>query len=160
MDFAEIYEILVKVPKDAGSLSEPFLFYYGSQQFLMHVRACSSRAINLQCTHARSKGTMCKAVTKIIVLYPKMIKSEKRLEAKRERTIFKLDHDFLDIKDLSKYGTVTTIKPHTCQPSPNLFGVTRWKRQSGTDINQQEASVAFSEIEEDNEDFWWFIETQ
>jgi len=115
MEFTETYEILVKVPKDAGSLSEPFLFYvtagifhdslsfylqYGrkSQQFLMHVRACSSRAINLQCTHARSKGTMCKAVTKIIVLDPKMIKSEKRLEAKRECTIFKLDHDFPDIK--------------------------------------------------------------
>ncbi|CBY07639.1 unnamed protein product [Oikopleura dioica] len=73
MDFTEIYKILVKVPKDAGSLSEPFIFYvtagifndslsfylqYGrkSQQFLMHVRACSSRAINLQSTHARSKG--------------------------------------------------------------------------------------------------------
>ncbi|CBY32508.1 unnamed protein product [Oikopleura dioica] len=130
MEFTETYEILVKVPKDAGSLSEPFLFYvtagifhdslsfylqYGrkSQQFLMHVRACSSRAINLQCTHARSKGTMCKAVTKIIVLDPKMIKSEKRLEAKRERTIFKLDHDFPDIKDLSKYGTVTTHPSNT-----------------------------------------------
>jgi len=65
MEFTETYEILVKIPKDSGSLSERFLFYvtagifhdslsfylqYGrkSQQFLMHVRACSSRAINLQ----------------------------------------------------------------------------------------------------------------
>ncbi|CBY14168.1 unnamed protein product [Oikopleura dioica] len=135
MEFTETYEILVKIPKDSGSLSERFLFYvtagifhdslsfylqYGrkSQQFLMHVRACSSRAspnlqLCLQCTHARSKGTMCKAVTKIIVLDPKMIKSEKRLEAKRERTIFKLDHEFPDIKDLSKYGTVTTHPSNT-----------------------------------------------
>ena len=91
----------------------------------MHVRACSSRAINLQCAHARSKGTKCKAVTKIAVLDPKMIKSEKKQEAKRERTIFKLDREFPDIKDTSKYGTVTTIKPHTCQPTPHLFGVAR-----------------------------------
>ena len=54
-----------------------------------------------------------------------MLKSEKKLQAKRERTIFKLDYEFPDIKDLSKYGTVTTIKPHTCLSTPNLFGVSR-----------------------------------
>nr|AAS21430.1 hypothetical protein 005-07 [Oikopleura dioica] len=142
MDFTETYAILENVPKDGGSLSEPILFYisagvhndslnfylqYGkkSRQFLMHVRECSSKAITLHCTHARSKSAKCKATAKIIILDPKVIKSEKKLQAKRDRTIFKLDYEFPDIKDLSKYGTVTTIKPHTCQSTPSLFGVSR-----------------------------------
>ncbi|CBY13566.1 unnamed protein product [Oikopleura dioica] len=83
MDFTETYEILVNVPKDGGSLSEPILFYisagvhndslnfylqYGkkSRQFLMHVRECSSKAITLHCTHARSKSAKCKATVKIL----------------------------------------------------------------------------------------------
>ncbi|CBY42266.1 unnamed protein product [Oikopleura dioica] len=142
MDFTETYAILENVPKDGGSLSEPILFYisagvhndslnfylqYGkkSRQFLMHVRECSSKAITLHCTHARSKSAKCKATARIIILDPKVIKSEKKLQAKRDRTIFKLDYEFPDIKDLSKYGTVTTIKPHTCQSTPSLFGVSR-----------------------------------
>ncbi|CBY10822.1 unnamed protein product [Oikopleura dioica] len=140
MDFTETYAILENVPKDGGSLSEPILFYisagvhndslnfylqYGkkSRQFLMHVRECSSKAITLHCTHARSKSAKCKATARIIILDPKVIKSEKKVQAKRDRTIFKLDYEFPDIKDLSKYGTVTTIKPHTCQSTPSLFGV-------------------------------------
>lgn len=143
MDFTEtLHAILENVPKDGGSLSEPNLFYisagvhndslnfylqYGkkSRQFLMHVRECSSKAITLHCTHARSKSAKCKATARIIILDPKVIKSEKKLQAKRDRTIFKLDYEFPDIKDLSKYGTVTTIKPHTCQSTPSLFGVSR-----------------------------------
>ena len=91
----------------------------------MHVRECSSKAITLHCTHARSKSAKCKATARIIILDPKVIKSEKKVQAKRDRTIFKLDYEFPDIKDLSKYGTVTTIKPHTCQSTPSLFGVSR-----------------------------------
>ncbi|CBY10813.1 unnamed protein product [Oikopleura dioica] len=142
MDFTETYAILENVPKDGGSLSEPILFYisagvhndslnfylqYGkkSRQFLMHVRECSSKAITLHCTHARSKSAKCKATARIIILDPKVIKSEKKVQAKRDRTIFKLDYEFPDIKDLSKYGTVTTIKPHTCQSTPSLFGVSQ-----------------------------------
>ena len=81
-DFSETYEILVNVPSNAGSLTEPFLFYispgthndslnfylqYGkkSQQFLMHVREASSRAIILQCMHARSKSGKCTGTAKI-----------------------------------------------------------------------------------------------
>jgi len=152
MDFTETYEILVSVPKDAGSWSEPFLFYmspgvhneslnfylqYGkkSRQFLMHVRECSSKAITLQCTHARSKSAKCKATAKIIVLDPKIIKSEKKRQAKRDCTIFKLDYEFPDIKNLSKYGTVTTVKPHTCKATPILFGVTRDFRQTNAKLS-------------------------
>ena len=141
-DFSETYEILVNVPSNAGSLTEPFLFYispgvhndslnfylqYGkkSQQFLMSVREASSRAVILQCIHARSKSAKCTGTVKIVVLDPKMLKSERKENLKKPRTIFKLDHEFPDIFQTSKYGTVTAIKPHTCSPAPKLFGIRR-----------------------------------
>ena len=146
-DFTETYEILVNVPSNAGSLSEPFLFYmspgihneslnfylqYGkkSRQYLMHVRECSSKSITLHCTHARSKGSKCTATAKVLVLDPKILKSEKKVQAKRDRTIFKLDYDFPDLTQISKYGTVTAIKPHTCKPAPKLYGIRRQFRHT------------------------------
>jgi hypothetical protein len=105
-DFTETYEILVNVPPNAGSQTEPYLFYtspgvhndslnfylqYGkkSQQFLMHVRNCTSQSISLHCTHARSKSAKCDALVKMMVLDPKILNFQFSISPAKEVTKFR-----------------------------------------------------------------------
>ena len=94
MDFTETYAILENAPKDGGSLSEPILFYISagvhndSLNFYLQYGKKSRQFL----MHVRECSS--KAIT---------------LHAKRDRTIFKLDYEFPDIKDLSKYGTVSYL---------------------------------------------------
>ena len=54
-----------------------------------------------------------------------MLKAEKQVREKRDRIVYKLNYEYPDINSLSKYGKVTSIKPHSCTPAPKLYGIKR-----------------------------------
>ncbi|CBY12082.1 unnamed protein product [Oikopleura dioica] len=165
-DFSEVHEICKNVQKNAGSADEPFPFYisdgerakslnfflqYGkaSRQYLMHVRNVSSQSLTLKCSHSGSKLVKCGALVKIIVLDPKIIRSEKKIQAKRTRTVFMVDYEYPDLKDIRKYGAATTIKPHSesCTPTGRYYAVKRqFRTNNGTlsvNLNKDQTQSQF-----------------
>ncbi|CAG5084104.1 Oidioi.mRNA.OKI2018_I69.PAR.g10548.t1.cds [Oikopleura dioica] len=136
MDFTESVAKLKSVPRYAGSKEQPHLFYItegvqktsinyhlqygrGDARWNMHVRACSAKAAILQCSSADSKVNPCKGTAKIEILDPKLIIVERKENVKKPRNVFKLNYDHPDVKDIKKYGKVTTTRDHckSCKPS-------------------------------------------
>ncbi|CAG5098674.1 Oidioi.mRNA.OKI2018_I69.XSR.g15878.t1.cds [Oikopleura dioica] len=146
--------ILPRVAEDlferyAGSPDEPSLFFvtegvhktslnfhlqYGrhDKRWHMHIRECSSQAAILECSSAHSKGKRCKGTAKMLILDPKLINSEKKEQAKRQRTVFKFNYEHPDRLETSKYGQVTTIKPHAehCKASLRYHVIQRQFRST------------------------------
>ncbi|CBY10918.1 unnamed protein product [Oikopleura dioica] len=128
-----------------------FFLQYGkaSRQYLMHVRNVSSQSLTLKCSHSSSKLVKCGALVKIIGLDPKIIRSEKKIQAKRTRTVFMVDYEYPDLKDLRKYGAATTIKPHSdsCTPTGRYYAVKRqFRTNNGTlsvNLNKDQTQSQF-----------------
>ena len=171
MDFSESVAKIKSVPKDAGSKEQPFLFYitegihkasvnfhlqYGkeSKRWNMHIRECSSKAAILQCSSADCKGKPCKATAKIAILDPKLIIVERKENQKKPRNIFKFNYDHPDIKDIKKYGQVTTIKYHAenCKPSLRYHVIQREFRSYNGKVSVSVNSDQ-SKIQYDNSNF-------
>ncbi|CAG5089240.1 Oidioi.mRNA.OKI2018_I69.PAR.g12143.t1.cds [Oikopleura dioica] len=49
---------------------------------------------------------------KIEILDPKLIIVERKENVKKPRNVFKLNYDHPDVKDIKKYGKVTTTRDH------------------------------------------------
>ena len=171
MDFTETVEKLRNVPRYAGSPDEPSLFFvtegvhktslnfhlqYGrhDKRWHMHIRECSSQAAILECSSAHSKGKRCKGTAKMLILDPKLINSEKKEQAKRQRTVFKFNYEHPDRLETSKYGQVTTIKPHAehCKASLRYHVIQRQFRSTVGKVSVNLNSDQ-SEIQYDNSNF-------
>ena len=171
MDFTETVAKIKSVPRYAGSKDEPHLFYItegvhqksvnfhlqygaGNKRWNMHVRACSSKAAILQCSSADSKANPCKGTAKIAILDPKLIIVEKKENVKKPRNIFKLNYDHPDVKDIKKYGQVTTTKKHceSCKPSLRYHVIQREFRSNNGKVSVSLNSDQ-SKIQYDNSNF-------
>ena len=86
-----------------------------------------SQSITLKCSHSGSKLVKCKALAKIAVLDPKIIRSENKQQTKRNRTVFKIHYAFPDLKDVKKYGKTKVLKPNSekCIPTGKYYAVKR-----------------------------------
>ena len=78
----------------------------------MHVRDVTSQSITLKCSHSGSKLVKCKALAKIVVLDPKIFRSENKQQTKRK---------------YQKYGKNKVLKPHSekCIPTGKYYAVKR-----------------------------------
>ena len=86
-----------------------------------------SQSITLKCSHSGSKLVKCKALAKIAVLDPKIIRSENKQQTKRNRTVFKIYYAFPDLKDVKKYGKTKVLKPNSekCIPTGKYYAIKR-----------------------------------